>query len=742
MATLLYRLGAFAARRRWAIVAAWLVVLIGVGSGALAFKGTMSDSFTIPGTEAQQALNQLAAKLPAAGGATGRIVFEAPSGATVTTGSAKAQIADVVGQVQKLPGVLAVVDPATAKTVSPNGRLGIMQVQFAGQLTAIPQATQQSIADIAARHRIDGLQIELAGGAVKQVPGAGSSEGLGVVVALVVLLITFGSIAAAGMNMLTALIGVGVGLAGILWASGGIQMSSTAPILALMLGLAVGIDYALFLISRHRQQLVAGLELRESIARATGTAGSAVVFAGLTVLIALAGLSVVGVPFLTVMGLAAAGTVAIAVLIAITLLPALLSLTGDKILSKKLRAQAHRAREAGADLTAPHVAKEPGGWIRFVTRRPAAVVVGVIAVMGVIAIPALKLHLALPNDGSAATDSTQYKAYNLISANFGPGYNGPLIVTVAGDPAAVAAAKASVVKDISSVRDVAIAVPGALSKDGTLAVLQVLPKTGPSDEATEQLVRDLRAAAPAWESATHTDIAVTGQTAVAIDVSDKLAKALPIYLIIVVGLALILLLLVFRSIVVPIKAALGFLLSISVSFGAVVAVYQWGWLGAILGVDNPAPIVSFLPILLIGVLFGLAMDYQVFMVAGMREAYVHGAAPKLAVKQGFTAGSRVVVAAAIIMTSVFSGFILSPNNIIASIGFSLGIGVLADAFLVRMTLVPAVMTLLGRTGWYLPRWLDKALPRVDIEGEQLLRRLELDRELAGAADPELASADR
>ena len=735
MATLLYRIGAFAARHRWAMIIVWLIILVGVGSGALAFKGVMTSSFTIPGTEAQQALDKLSQEIPAAGGATGRIVFAAPAGQTVTAPAVAQQINDVVGQVTTLPDVIAAVPPAASKAISANGRVGIAQVQFGGQLTEIPESTQDQIATIVAAHRVDGLQIELGGGAVKQAPSIGSTEGIGVVVALVVLLITFGSVVAAGMTMLNALIGVGTGLAGILWVSGGVQMSNTAPILALMLGLAVGIDYALFIVSRHRQQLVAGLPIRESIARATGTAGSAVVFAGLTVLIALAGLSVVGIPFLTVMGLAAAGTVGISVLVAVTLLPAVLALAGERVLRKRDRRAAADLRTTGADVGALDHTNAAGRWIKTVTKRPGWVVVGVIVIMGVLAIPALKLHLALPTDGSAATDSTKRKAYDLISENFGPGFNGPLVMTISGDPGAVKAAIPVIVGDISKMGEAPLAVPGTVSKDGTLALVQVIPKTGPSDVATENLVHDLRAQAPAWEASTHTDLAVTGQTAVAIDVSAKLAAALPVYLLIVVGLALVLLLLVFRSIVVPIKAALGFLLTIAVSFGAVVAVYQWGWLGAIFGVDTPAPIISFLPILMIGVLFGLAMDYQVFLVSGMREAYVHGATPKAAVVNGFTAGQRVVTAAAIIMTSVFAGFILAPDAIIASIGFALGIGVLADAFLVRMTLVPAVMTLLGQAGWYLPKWLDKILPSVDIEGEKLLEHINAqhEKELVGAA---------
>ena len=744
MATLLYRLGAFAVRRRWAVLVVWILLLVGIGAGALAFKGVMTDSFSIPGTQAQQALNQLNAKIPAAGGASGRIVFAAPAGHTLAEPEYQQAIKEVLAGTNGQPKVELIIPPAAGRSISPDGTVGFAQVQFAGQITEIPVATQTTIADLAASHEVDGLRIELGGGAVKQSPSIGSTEGLGVVVALVVLLITFGSVVAAGMTMLTALIGVAVGLSGILWASGAIQMSSTAPILALMIGLAVGIDYALFIVSRHRAQARAGMVIEESIARATGTAGSAVVFAGLTVLIALAGLSVVGIPFLTVMGLAAAATVAIAVLIAVTLVPALLGFAGDKVLRRKDRA-ARTALVAGDGVDQHAVvdhAQNPNRWIRMVTRRPALVLIATVVGMGIIALPTAKLHLALPDDGSGKVTSTKRQAYDLLAGSFGPGFNGPLIVTVSAPPEKLKSAIGTVVTDINGLPEKARAAAAGVSKDGTLGVVQVIPATGPSNLLTQDLVNDLRARAPGWETATGSDIAVTGQTAVAIDVSEKLSNALPVYLLIVVGLALVLLLLIFRSIVVPVKAALGFLLSVGVSFGAVVAVYQWGWLGGLFNVDTPSPIISFLPILLIGVLFGLAMDYQVFMVSGMREAYVHGADAKRAVIGGFTAGSRVVTAAAIIMTSVFSGFILAPDTIIASIGFALGIGVLADAFLVRMTIVPAVMTLLGKAAWYIPRWLDKVLPSVDIEGEKLLEKLRSDAQLDGDGprQPQLATA--
>ena len=736
MARLLQSIGRFAVRRRIAVLIVWLIALIGLGGAAAGLAGTMSDSFSIPGTPAQQAMDQLAAKMPAAGGATGRIVFAVPAGHTVTEPAYRQAISSMLAQTSRLPSVVGVVDPATAKAVSPDGRVALAQVTFAGQITEIPVGTQDAIATLAHRYSVDGLTIAQGGAAVKQTPAIGSTEGLGVIVALVVLLVTFGSVVAAGLPLLTALIGVGVGMAGILVVSGVVQMSSTAPILALMLGLAVGIDYALFIVNRHRRQLREGMAVTESIGRAVGTAGSAVVFAGLTVVIALAALSVVGIPFLTIMGIAAAATVVMAVLIAITLVPALLGFAGDRVLRRRDRAGAAGAVRHAA---LPGVPARGNRWSGLVTRRPVTMLVAGVMALGVLALPAFSLRLGLPDDGTAAPGSTQRQAYDEIARSFGPGANGPLIVTVAPDsPAGLRPAMAATAADISRLPGVVRAAPAGASTDGTLGIIQVIPATGPGDPATERLVHAIRDAAPRLGESTGAAIAVTGQTAVQIDVSDKLSAALPVYLAIVVGLALILLLIVFRSLLVPIKAAAGFLLSIAVSFGLVVAVYQWGWLGGLFGVHTPAPVISFLPILLIGVLFGLAMDYEVFLVSGMRESWVHegsrdGAVDgaKAAVRHGFSAGSRVVTAAAIIMASVFCGFIMAPDTIIASIGFALGMGVLVDAFVVRMTLVPAVMTLLGRHAWYLPHWLDTILPDVDIEGAALDRPRPTEPELAG-----------
>jgi RND superfamily putative drug exporter len=533
------------------------------------------------------------------------------------------------------------------------------------------------------------------------------------------------------MNLLIALVGVAIGLTGLLALSGAITLSSTAPTLALMIGLAVGIDYTLFILSRHRSQLATGMAPEESAGRATGTAGSAVVFAGLTVVIALSGLSVVGIPFLTVMGLGAAGTVLVSMLVALTLVPALMGFAGAR-LTPKPGSRAARREEALAEHAGAPARTGGARWAQLVTRRPALTVVATLAALLVVSIPALQLRLALPDAGSAAEDSPERQAYDAVSEFFGPGVNGPLLVFVDGlDPATAEQTAGAVAAEIGGVPsgaagqftggldDVVYAVPQLLA-DGTSAIVQVVPESGPQDEATSTLVADIRDLAPELEQRTGaTEIAVTGQTAVAIDVSDRLAGALLPFALVVVGLALILLLLVFRSILVPIKAALGFLLSVGASFGAVVAVFQWGWAMDLLGVPATGPVISFMPILLMAVLFGLAMDYEVFLVSRMREEYVHGAEPREAVVAGMRHAARVVVAAALIMLAVFASFVHIEDVTVKAIAFGLAVGVLVDAFVVRMTLVPAVLALLGRSAWWLPRWLDRLLPDLDVEGAKL-----------------------
>jgi RND superfamily putative drug exporter len=664
-----------------------------------------------------------------------QIVFVAPEGTTVTDPTVAGAIQQVLAEAAESPQVETVVSPFDSQAVSPDQRAALATVTFDVPREELEKDSLAALQDTTTAAEDAGLEVAVGGNAFGTTGvQIGATEFVGVAVAVLVLVLTFGSLLAAGMNLLTALVGIAVGMGALLLSSNLVTLSSSAPTLALMIGLAVGIDYALFILSRHRTQLATGMDPEESAARATGTAGSAVVFAGLTVVIALSGLAVVGIPFLTVMGIGAAGTVLVAVLVALTLLPALLGFAGARLAPKAGSRAARRelADAAADDAPAGAVGTSAGArWTRLVTRRPLVTVLAVLAGLVVLAIPAPQLQLALPDNSTAAEDSPQRQAYDLVSEYFGPGLNGPLVVLAEGlDPATAQQSAGAIAAAIGGtptgtpgqfeggLDDVAFAQP-TLLPDGTTALITVIPDSGPQDETTNALVADLRDLRGDLEQQTGADIVVTGQTAVAIDVSDRLADALLPFAIVVVGLALVLLLLVFRSILVPIKAAIGFLLSVGASFGAVVAVFQWGWLGDLFGVDTTGPVISFLPVILMAVLFGLAMDYEVFLVSRMREEYVHGAAPRDAVVTGARHAARVVVAAALIMFSVFASFVTIEDVIVKAIALGLAVGILVDAFVVRMTLVPAVLALLGRSAWWLPRWLDRLLPDLDIEGARL-----------------------
>ena len=729
MAHYLYRLGKWAARRRRLVLGTWLAVLVLAVVGATTLSGETSDVFELPGTESQQAIDQLADKLPGAGGATARVVLQAPEGATLQDAEMVTAVEATVAALRDAPEVVNVTDPMEGG-ISADGTIAYANVTYVDPAAELSDATKEGL-EAAPQPAIDaGMTVEFGGDALAEQPHAGSAEVIGLLVAIVVLLFTFGSVVAAGLPILTALIGVGIGIAGITTATGFMDMSSTAPTLAIMLGLAVGIDYALFIVTRHRQLLATGLSPEESAARAVGTAGSAVVFAGATVVIALLGLFVVGIPFLTVMGVAAAATVAVCVLIAITLLPALLGFAGRTIDRFRVPGvRVHSGLGSGRDAMGLR-------WGRFVTRRAGVVLVVGLAIVGLFVAPALDIEMGLLDDGAVSTELTQRRAYDLLAEGFGPGFNGPLIVSVdtsdAGDPAAAVEAVAAAVTPLDHVAAVA---PSGSSEDGTLSIVSVIPTTGPSEPATATLVDDIREATASVESDTGAVASVTGAAALNIDITNKLASALPVYALVVVGLALVLLTMVFRSILVPIKAALGFLLSVIVSFGATVAVFQWGWLKDAIGLEQTGPIISILPILLLGILFGLAMDYEVFLVSRIREDYVHGGDAKDAVVQGVRHSSRVIVAAGLIMVAVFAAFILSGDSTIKMIGFALATGVFADAFIVRMAIVPAVLSLLGDRAWKLPKWLDRIIPNVDIEGETLTEHLDEqpESELVGAS---------
>ncbi|MFY1674334.1 MMPL family transporter [Plantactinospora sp. WMMB334] len=722
MATLLYRLGRASFRRRRLVVVLWLVLLAALGGAAVAFMGPTSTNFTIPGTESQRAIDALKQEFPEASGATGTIVVAAPEGQQLGTPQHQAAVAELVREAGALPGTVGALDPFTTGAVSRDGRYALVQVQFAEQADEVTDEQREAYEESGSAATAAGLRVEHGGEVMSSVPEIGSTEGIGVLVALVVLVVTLGSLVAAGMTMLNALIGVAAGMAGLYALSSTVELTSTAPVLALMLGLAVGIDYSLFITSRYRQNLLEELAPEEAAGRAIGTAGSAVLFAGVTVIIALAGLAVVDIPFLTIMGLAAAGTVAVAVLVALTLLPALLGFAGRRILPRRLR--------RGGPAVASAASTEGFGfrWARLVIRLRIPLILVAVLGLGALALPAADMRVALPDHGTAPHGTPEREAADLITEGFGPGFNNRLALVVSSDSAQRTATVAQeVTAALQGTENLLAVSPPNPSRDGLTMLLAVIPTTGPTDPATETLVQRIRDRVEPIDGTDGTEVALTGQTAVGIDVSAKLAGAMPWYLLLVVGLSVLLLMLVFRSLLVPLKAALGFLLTVGATFGLTVLVFQQGHLSDLVGLDTPGPLVSFLPILLIGILFGLAMDYEVFLVSRMREDFVHGDTPTQATVNGMGHGARVVTAAALIMTSVFAGFVLLDDPVIKSMGFALAIGVAIDAFVVRMTIVPAVISLLGRSAWWLPGWLSRLLPNVDIEGERLRRHL---------ADPE------
>lgn len=631
--------------------------------------------------------------------------------------------------------------------VTEDERVALTQIQFTTDANSVPLEARERIPAQSDALAAAGVTSHFSSEIVMDTSLVGPGEIVGLAIALVVLLVMLGTLVAAGLPILGAILGVGVGLGGAMAATYFYEMNQMTPALALMLGLAVGIDYALFIVNRHRQMYLHGTPLRESIALATGTAGGAVTFAGATVIIALAALTLSGLPILAQMGLVAAATVAVSVLVAITVTPAMLRLIGPRVASRRLwRANGYTIPADNVTRVKPKVEQEEAhgsGYVRAVTRRPWLTIAGVVALVGVMAFPATTLRLGLPDGGSEPADSTAYATYMAIDENFGPGMNGPVLAvahldTPATDEAALNHVTYELTTGLAGQPGVKGAMVAGVSPDRDVIALQIVTDSGPADAETVQTVHGLQNAVDFLGEKVGADIGLTGQTVANIEISERLANALPTYLITVIGLSLIILLLVFRSVLVPIVATLGFLLSVAAAFGVTVAIYQWGWLSAIFGVSQPGPILSFMPIILIGVLFGLAMDYQMFLVSGMREAYVHGEGARRAVVSGFTHGAKVVTAAALIMFSVFGGFVFSHLTMIRPIGLGLAVGVIVDAMLVRMTLTPAIMHLLGERAWWLPAWLERLLPNVDVEGASLERHQPEAAPAAEAAEEELA----
>lgn len=747
MSTLLFSLGRWSYRHPWRVLVSWLLLLALAGAGAGLFMKGTDNAFSIPGTEAQEGIALLERTFPQASGTSAQIIVVAADGAEVTDAPYADAIDDTLTELADLDGVLAVTSPfdeMITGLVSDDGRAAIMTLQFDGQATSVSPATTDALGEITDELRAAlpaEAQVALGGDLfAASIPALSLIEAVGVLIALFVLIVTFRSFVVAWFPLVSALIGVGLAIALIYAATAFASISSTTPMLAIMLGLAVGIDYALFIVARHQDQVRDGVEPEESAARATGTAGSAVVFAGVTVLIALIGLSFAGIPFLTTMGIGAAVAVAIAVAVAVTLTPALLGFAKGRVAGWPRRTRRTRAgRPARTRRGFAH------GWVTAVTRHPVLTTVAVIVGLGVVAIPAASLTLALPNAGVQPTSSQARQAYDLTAEHFGVGENGPLILTgtivTSTDPLTLMQDLGDEVAAIPGVKDVVLATPNETADTG---LIQLIPETGPDDPATADLVRELRAQHDRFLEEYGVDLKVTGYTAVGIDISDRLGAALVPFGVFVVGLSLVLLAIVFRSIWVPLTAAAGYLLSVAASFGVVAAVFEWGWFADLLHVTRVGPVISFMPIILMGVLFGLAMDYQVFLVSRMREDYVHARRARggrddrhtaiAAVRSGFTASARVVTAAAVIMLAVFAAFVPEGDSSIKPIALGLAAGIAVDAFLVRMTLVPAVMALLGEKAWWMPRWLDRSLPHFDIEGEAV------ERELATANWPERPAA--
>ncbi|MBD3921927.1 MMPL family transporter [Paenibacillus sp. PR3] len=781
MSTFLYRIGKSAYNKPWYFITSWIVIL-GVVLALIGINGIhVGSEMKIEGTESQKVLDQLAQELPEASGGQASVVFEAPKGERLDTPERAALLSKAVNDVYNLEYVInpaklaaeaaaaaaanadqtqaaaadsgqqqATADssqqqtaadsgqqqanaapfgplmdngaPVTGVTLSADGSIAMFQFQFTVQQMDLPQEVLDSVINTVTSVEQGGLGIKaLPSDTLSSKPAVGATEGIGIVVAAIVLFITLGSIVAAGLPLLTALLGVGISVGGAYAFSKFIGMNDVTPALALMVGLAVGIDYCLFIVNRQRRMMLDnGLSAREAASRAIGTAGSAVFFAGLTVIIALCGMLVIGIAFLSTMALVAAASVFVNVLIALTLLPALLGLVGERICSEKARKNAAAKNK---------IADRHGfayRWAKGTVKYRWLIIVASVVILGVAAIPVAKMEMGIPSGATANYDTTTRQSYDAISEGFGEGFNGPLLLVArpnAADGKVTQEVLGKLVQGLQQHDDVMIVNPMGINQNGDLAIISLIPKSGPTDKTTKDLVADLRDPQSAIAQASDVNIGVTGFTAINIDMSAKLAEVFPLYVGIIVILSLIILLLVFRSIIVPIKATVGFLLSILATFGITTAVFQWGWVHDLLGFDTGGPLLSFMPIMVTGILYGLAMDYQVFLVSSMRESYVHGHKGTASVVSGYEQASRVVLAAAVIMVSVFAGFVLTHDIMIKQIGFALAIGILIDAFIVRMTLVPAIMAVFSDRAWGLPRWLDRLLPNLDVEGDKLIAEL-------------------
>ena len=713
MSDFLYRFGHAAAQRPWRVIAAWIVVAVGVFGLQTTLGGDTTDDFRIPGTEAQQGVDLLTSRFPTEGGVSGMVVFSDPDG-DITDRLARDSVEGTLGELGNGPHVLSVsdpYDPANA-AISPNGQVAFATVHYD---ISPPGAAEGEAAQAAVQIARDaGLHVELSREIVRGTESEGGSEAVGLVLAMIVLLVAFGSVIAAGIPIGSAVFGILIGLGLITVMAGATDVPSVSPLIASMIGIGVGIDYALFVVTRHRSFLHQGNKPVEAAALANATSGTAVVFAGLTVVIALLGLTLAGIPSVATMGYASATTVAVAMVAAITLLPALLGLAGHRIDRWKI---GRRAPTSESALVAHQTTA--GRWANHIGHHPWRY--AIVSLLGLVTLagPASEMRIGMANDGVASTDTTYRRAYDTLAEGFGPGFNAPLTIALdAGDGNTITIDELNAVHNaVRTVPTIAFVTEPILNRAGDTAVLTAFPTTSPSSPQTEDLVRNLRTEIlPTATASSGLDTYVTGNTPAFIDISDKLSDRLPIFIAAVVGLSFLLLMVVFRSIVVPAKAAIMNLLSIGAAYGVVVAVFQWGWGNEIIGVDTTVPISPFLPMMMFAILFGLSMDYEVFLLSRIREEYLRSGDNHHSVVVGVAATARVITSAALIMISVFAAFMLSPDIEVKMFAVGLTVAVLVDATVVRMILVPSTMAIMGNANWWLPSKLEAILPHIDVEG--------------------------
>ena len=702
-------------RHRITVVVVWLVVLLSAVAMERVWGSAYSNTFTLPGTESSRALDLLGAALPKQAGDSDSIVWRVSNG-SVTAPAVRTRMESLLKTVAASRSVAAVRDPYSAggaAQISQDGKTAYATVQFTKLAPALPKQDVRTIIDLVRATRTSGLQVEIGGQAIEQANqlSLSYSVAIGIVAAAIIILLAFGSLLGMALPLVAAAVALGTATLGIDLFSHLTSVAVIAPTLAALIGLGVGIDYALFIITRHRDGLRSGLSTEEAAVRALNTAGRAVLFAGGTVCIALLGMLVLRLSFLNGMAYAAAGTVVLTMATAVTLLPALLGFIGTRVLSRRER---QRLTESG-----PEDGYQTGFWPRwasFVSRRPSLLAVGAVLLIATLASPMLSLRLGLSDAGNDAAGTTTRKAYDLLAAGFGPGSNGPLLLVAQVGSAADGAALGGLAKTLQTVPGVAAVVPFRSLPGAKVAIVEVIPTTAPQDVRTSNLIKHLRSdVIPAAEKGNGLRVLVGGSTAIFGDFAAVITSKLPLFIGVIVGLGFLLLFVAFRSLLVPATAAVMNLFAAGASFGVVVAFFQWGWGSEALGLGRAGPVEAFLPVLMLALLFGLSMDYQVFLVSRMHEEWVHTRDNRHAVTLGQATTGRVITAAAGIMICVFGAFVFGGQRVIAEFGIGLAAAVFLDAFVLRTVLVPSLMHLFGKANWWLPRAVDRRMPHLSVE---------------------------